>query len=118
MVQGSHLAARVRAPTAALDAALHLLVILRDGFTTARTRLTYFCTGFTNVFVQTGAAKQKIGRGLADLCTVQQNANMMRFCKFTASFEAVNLGFQASLLAVATLCDAMLQLRIGHLLSF
>jgi hypothetical protein len=101
-----HLTARAGTTAAGFGALLHHLVIPET--------IAILCTALANLSadaagpaVEVRAAQHEMGTRLADLGAVHHQPDVIRRGMLTAHLEAMSDGFQANIMAMLTLVDAL-----------
>ncbi len=105
---------RVSAAAASFGARLHLRIVRPDALAVLGAMLTYVRTQATGSGMELRATQHEISARLADLHAILQQTNVRNFGMFPAHLQAVSGRFDADVVAVLTITNALLHPR-GHM---
>jgi hypothetical protein len=108
--RAGHPTTRLSTATTPVGTGFHLLVASVDAFTVLSTALTDFRTHPAYPRVQVGTAKHEVGARLANLGTIEQQANVAPFRMLPAHLQAVRRCFDAYTMAISAVLNALLHL--------
>ncbi|MGA2647072.1 MAG: hypothetical protein ABSF15_20360 [Candidatus Sulfotelmatobacter sp.] len=108
-------AAAPSALSAGFGALLHLHVLTpAELLATAGTQIADLSANATRVGAQVGSSKHEIGGSEADLGTILQQPDMIRFGVFAGLFQAILNGFRAQGVTMGAIVNTGLKVRVSR----